>query len=129
MSEPLILKIKRELKELKESLKIEELFYENTASYVSATLKKSITNYKIILIVGQSTNGNSCIGGYYIPFVGCQISLKETWVDNGTEYRRQAIYKISGEKTIEAIQNSETVNNNVTSGNYIKLKAVLGINF
>ena len=47
--------------------KIEELFYDSTASYNSATLKDDITNYDMIVIIGQSSDGYQCSNVIYKP--------------------------------------------------------------
>ena len=125
MSKPLIL----ELKEKIESKKIKELYYRASAQYNSATLNDSILNYDMVVVIGQSTDGYSCVGAYYKPTVGSLISIQAGQVNENKTYNKQAVFKFSAEKTIESPQNYEIRDNVAYTGDYIRIKAVWGINF
>lgn len=125
MSKPKILEIEEKL----QKEKIKELYYNANAAYNSVTLNDSILNYDMLLIIGQSSDGYSCIGACYKPAVGNLISIKAGQVTDAVIYNKQAVFKISTEKIIESPQNYEIRDNIPYSGNYIRIKAVLGINF
>ena len=125
MSEPLILKLKRKIEEEK----VKELYYNANALYNSATLNDSILNYDMVVVIGQSSDGYSCVGACYKPAVGSLISIKSGQVNENKTYNKQAVFKFSQEKVIESTQNYEVRDNVSYTGNYIRIKAILGINF
>lgn len=125
MSKPKILEIEEKV----EKEKIKELYYNANAAYNSVTLNDSILNYNMLVIIGQSSDGHSCVGACYKPAVGNLISIKAGQVTDVVIYNKQAVFKISTEKTIESPQNYEIRDNIPYTGNYIRIKAVLGINF
>ena len=88
-------------------LKPIELYYDNTASYVSGTLTDDITNYDIITVIGQSTDGHQCSTTIY-------------------SYNKYAVYEFTSTTVIQSNKNFQIANNNTSNGNFIKLKAVLG---
>lgn len=108
-------------------IKAQVLYYDDTASYTSATLTYSITNYDIIVVIGQSTDGYQCSTTIYRPAINHKISLEATRVYDGTVYNKQAVYNFSSNNIIESVENYQLTNgSNPVSGVYIKLKAVLG---
>lgn len=113
------------------NLKPVELYYNNTASYVSATLNDNITNYDIITVIGQSSDGFQCSTTIYKPYAGAKIGLFAPQItSNTTIYNKQAVYEFTSSMVLQSIQNHElSGNTSITSGNYIKLKAVLGYKF
>lgn len=125
MSKPKILEIEEKV----EKEKIKELYYNANAAYNSVTLNDSILNYDMLVIIGQSSDGYSCVGACYKPAVGNLISIKAGQVTDTVIYNKQAVFKISTEKIIESPQNYEIRDNIPYTGNYIRIKAVLGINF
>ena len=122
MSKPLLLK-------LKDKLKIAELYYRENPEYLSATLSDSITNYDLIIVIGQSSDNYDCSTTIYKPKVGNKISLKAGQVDSDITFNKQAVYEFTSEKIIQSIQNYEERSGKVYEGNFIRLKAILGINF
>lgn len=128
MSKPLALILKEKMAKF-DNFKIEELYYNQNALYNSVTLNDSILNYNMLVIIGQSSDGYSCVGACYKPAVGNLISIKAGHVTDAVIYNKQAVFKISTEKIIESPQNYEIRDNIPYSGNYIRIKAVLGINF
>lgn len=125
MGKPLLLVLKEKI----ESEKVKELYYRENPSYTSATLSDSITNYDLILIIGQSLDGYACSGILYKPSVGGQVSIKAGQVNSNKVYDKEAVFKFSQENVVESIQNYEIRDNVPYSGVYIRIKAVLGINF
>ena len=113
------------------NLKPVELFYDSTASYLSATLNDDITNYDIITVIGQSSEGFQCSTTIYKPYAGAKIGLFAPQItSNQTIYNKQAVYEFTSSMVLQSIQNYELNGNiRITSGNYIKLKAVLGYKF
>lgn len=115
------------IEEAIEELKPIELYYNASASYVSATLNDNISNYDIIIVIGQSSDGYQCSTTIYKPAINHKISLEATRVYNGTVYNKQAVYNFSSNNIIESVENYQLTNgSNPVSGVYIKLKAVLG---
>lgn len=108
---------------------VKQLYYDNTASYVSATLNENISNFDVLVIVGQSSDGYQCSTVIYKPYIGAICSLVSSRVvDNNTIYNKQASFKISSGTVIESIENHQLQGNtSISSGNYIRLRAVLGI--
>lgn len=127
--------IPNDLKELAETVdssiqisKIEELFYDSTASYVSGTLNDDITNYDMIVIIGQSSDGYQCSTVIYKPYVGAKIGLTAPQIVSTTIYNKQAVFEFTSATVIASIQNYQLQGNtSVASGNYIRLKSVIGI--
>ena len=108
--------------------KIKELFYDSTASYNSATLNDDITNYDIIVIIGQSSDGYLCSTVIYKPYVGAKIGLTAPEIVSNTIYNKQAVFEFTSEKIIASIQNHQLQGNtSITRGNYIRLKSIIGI--
>lgn len=109
-------------------LKPIELYYDNTASYVSATLNDNITNYDIIKVIGQSTDGYQCSTTIYKPYAGAKIGLFAPRITSNTAiYNKQAVYEFSSINVLQSIENHQlNGNTNIETGNFIKLKAVLG---
>lgn len=115
------------IEEAIEELKPIELYYNASASYVSATLNDNISNYDIITVIGQSSDGYQCSTTIYRPAINHKISLEASRVYNGTVYNKQAVYNFSSNNIIESVENYQLTNgSNPVSGVYIKLKAVLG---
>lgn len=108
---------------------ITELYYVEDPQYVTATLKDSITNYDVVIVIGQSSDGYTCSAIIYKPSAGKQVALSAGQVDSSKTYNKQAVYRFTAENIIESIQNYEIRDNVPYWGNYIKLKAVLGINW
>ena len=102
------------------------LFYDSTASYVSATLNDNITNYDIITVIGQSTDGHQCSTTIYKPYNGAKISLCAPQNSGTDSYNKYAVYEFTSTTVIQSNKNFQIANNNTSNGNYIKLKAVLG---
>ena len=103
-----------------------QLFYDSTASYVSATLNDNITNYDIITVIGQSTDGHQCSTTIYKPYNGAKISLCAPQNSGTDSYNKYAVYEFTSTTVIQSNKNFQIANNNTSNGNYIKLKAVLG---
>lgn len=112
-----------------EEKKLTELYFIENPTYVTATLKDSISNYSIIVVIGQSSDGHTCSAIIYKPSAGKQVALSAGQVDSSKTYNKQAIYRFTAENIIESIQNYEIRDNIPYLGHYIKLKAVLGINW
>lgn len=108
---------------------ITELYYVEDPQYVTATLKDSITNYDVVIVIGQSLDGYSCSSVIYKPTVGKMVALSAGQVDSNIIFNKQAIYKFTAENVIENVQNYEIRDNVAYWGTYIRLKAVLGINW
>ena len=108
---------------------LKQLYYDANAFSTSATLDDDITNYSMIIIIGKSTDGQQCSATVYKPVVNDKIGLFAPQITNNTAiYNKQAVYQFTSTDTIESIQNHEfRGNTSVSAGNYIKLKAVLGI--
>lgn len=109
--------------------KITELYFRESPQYVTATLNDDITNYDMVIVIGQSTDGYLCYAIIYKPAAGVNICLNANQVNEGQTYNKQAVYKFTAENIIESVQNYEVRNNVPYWGNYIRLKAVLGINW
>ena len=107
-------------------LKPIELYYDNTASYVSGTLTDDITNYDIITVIGQSTDGHQCSTTIYKPYNGAKISLCAPQNSGTDSYNKYAVYEFTSTTVIQSNKNFQIANNNTSNGNFIKLKAVLG---
>lgn len=103
-----------------------QLFYDSTASYLSATLSSAITNYDIITVIGQSTDGHQCSTTIYKPYNGAKISLCAPQNSGTDSYNKYAVYEFTSTTVIQSNKNFQIANNNTSNGNYIKLKAVLG---
>lgn len=103
-----------------------ELYYNSSASYVSATLNDNITNYDIITVIGQSTDGHQCSTTIYKPYNGAKISLCAPQNSGTDSYNKYAVYEFTSTTVIQSNKNFQIANNNTSNGNYIKLKAVLG---
>lgn len=132
MSKPKNLELEEEVKALKEKLSnfnVEELFYSENPSYATATIKKPATDYDFLLIIGKSSDGHDCVGGTYKPKIGDKISVMCARGYEGAVYNKQAVFNIENATTILNPENFEIRDNVAYSGLYIKLKAILGINF
>lgn len=108
------------------NLKPVELFYDSTASYLSATLNDNITNYDIITVIGQSTDGHHCSTTIYKPYNGAKISLCAPQNSGTDSYNKYAVYEFTSTTVIQSNKNFQIANNNISNGNYIKLKSVIG---
>lgn len=108
---------------------IKQLFYDSTASYNSATLTDSVTNYDIIVVIGQSADGYQCSTVIYKPYAGAKIGLVAPQItSNTTIYNKQAVFEFTSETVIASIQNHQLQGNtSIASGNYIRLKSIIGI--
>lgn len=109
-------------------IKAQVLYYDNTASYLSATLTDDITNYDIITVIGESTDNHQCSTTIYKPSIGSKVSLFAGKIASNTViYNKQAVYEFNSANTIQSVENHQLQNNTrIESGNFIKLKAVLG---
>lgn len=112
-----------------ENRKVTELYYIDSPEYLSATLTDDISNYDLIIVIGQSSDGYNCSADVYKPTVGKMVSLSAVQVDSNIKFNKQAVYKFSAENIIESIQNYEDRNGVLYEGNYIRLKAVVGLKF
>ena len=128
MSKPLALILKEKMARF-DNFKIEELYYNQNALYNSVTLSDSILNYDMIVLIGQSSDGYSCVGICYKPTKGNLVSVQAGQVTETVIYNKQAVFKFDTEKIIVATQNYEIRENIPYTGNYIRIKAVLGIKF
>lgn len=105
-----------------------QLFYDSTASYTSATLSSAITNYDIITVIGQSTDGHQCSTTIYKPAVNDKIGLFAPKINqNAAIYNKQAVYEFTSATVLQSVENHQLQGNTtIQTGNYIKIKAVLG---
>ena len=105
-----------------------QLFYDSTASYTSATLASAITNYDIIIVIGQSTDGHQCSTTIYKPAVNDKIGLFAPKISQDVAiYNKQAVYEFTSATVLQSVENHQLGGNtNIEAGNFIKIKAVLG---
>lgn len=105
-----------------------ELYYNSSASYVSATLNDNITNYDIVTIILQSTDGCQSSVTLYKPTVSDKIGVFAPKINTGTViYNKQAILNVYTPRELRIVENYQLEGNTqIQTGNYIKIKAVLG---
>lgn len=111
-----------------EEVRAIELYYNASASYVSATLNDNISNYDIITVIGQSSDGNQCSTTIYKPAINDKICLFAPQItSNTTIYNKQAVFQFTSSLVLQSVENHQlSGNTNIEAGNFIKLKAVLG---
>lgn len=110
------------------SLKPTELFYSSSGETSTIILNDNVTNYDILTITGQSTDGHQCSTTIYKPAINNKFVLVAPKISSGTTiYNKQAVFVISELNKIIMLENYELQGNTTAvSGPYIKITAVLG---
>ena len=116
------------IEEVIEKLKPDELYYISTAADVTVILNRDITSYDIVTIILQSTDGCQSSVTLYKPTVGDKIGVFAPKINIGTViYNKQAILNVYSSRNLRIVENYQLEGNTtIQTGNYIKIKAVLG---